>query len=234
MLLSVDNLHVFYGQSHILQGVTLSVDEGEMVCVLGRNGVGKTTLLRGLMRLTPPRSGTVSFDGTDLARLAPHQIANQGIAYVPQGRHIFPDLTVEENLQLGAVTKPGDNKEPDTSVVFQVFPVLKERLRQRGGTLSGGEQQMLALARGLVAEPRLMLLDEPSEGLAPGLLQDMVVALRDINRTLGLSVLLVEQNLDVAFELAHRGYIMEKGRMVLEGAVETLRDDELIRQHLAL
>ena len=231
-ILLVEDLHVLYGQSHILQGVTVSVAEGEIVCVLGRNGVGKTTLLRGLMRLTPPRSGRVSFLAKDISRLKPHQIARLGVSYVPQGRQIFPDLTVKENLELGTVGRP--SRSDETEMVFEIWPILKERLLQRGGTLSGGEQQMLAVARGLVAKPRLMLLDEPSEGLQPSLVPELVSTLRDVNESLGISILLVEQNLDMAFALASRGYIMEKGRMVVEGSVEDLGDDSIIRRHLAL
>lgn len=232
MILSVEELHVFYGDSHILHGVTLSVGEREIVCVLGRNGVGKTTLLRGLMRLTSPRSGKVTFMDADISKLEPYQIAQLGISYVPQGREIFPDLTVRENLELGTITKA--NKGHVSEIVFDLFPVLKDRLRQKGGTLSGGEQQMLAVARGLVAEPRLMLLDEPSEGLQPSLLQGLVPTLKNINKELGVAILLVEQNLDVVFALADRGYIMEKGQIVSEGGTEELCDDALIRRHLAI
>jgi len=231
-ILLVEDLHVLYGPSRILQGVTISVGVGEVVCVLGRNGVGKTTLLRGLMRLTPPRSGRVDFMDQDISKMKPYQIARLGIGYVPQGRQIFPELTVSENLTLGAVGRPGRN--PDTGLIFERFPILKERLSQKGGTLSGGEQQMLAVARGLIGEPRLMLLDEPSEGLQPSLVPELMSTLKEVNETLGISILLVEQNLDLAFGLASRGYIMEKGRMVVEGGVDELGQEEIIRRHLAV
>ncbi len=231
-LLSVDNLQVYYGDSHILHGITLSVGEQERVCVLGRNGVGKTTLLRGLMGLTPPREGTVIFAQEDITSLNPWEIARRGISYVPQGRRVFPRLSVEENLQLGSTASNGVMHNLDR--VFYLFPVLKDRRRQQGGTLSGGEQQMLAIARGLIAGPRLMLLDEPSEGLQPSLLQDLTEALEGITDELGISVLLVEQNLDLAFSVAQRGYVMEKGQMVAEGAVDVLCDDTVVCEYLTL
>lgn len=232
MMLSIERLNVFYGDSHILHDVTLVVDQREIVCVLGRNGVGKTTLLRGLMRLTPPRSGKVTFIDVEISKLEPYQIAQLGISYVPQGRQIFPDLTVKENLELGAITRPKNRCFSES--IFDVFPVLKDRLRQKGGTLSGGEQQMLAIARGLVAEPRLVLLDEPSEGLQPSLLWSLGAALKNVNKELGVAILMVEQNLDVAFALADRGYIMEKGQIVSEGGIEELQDEALIHRHLAI
>lgn len=229
-VLSVDELHVYYGQSHILHGVNLTVAERELVCVLGRNGVGKTTLLRGLMRLTPPRRGDVRFMGEDIVHLKPSGIARRGISYVPQGRRIFPRLTVEENLHLGTVASDGVMHNGEQ--VFALFPVLKDRLGQQGGTLSGGEQQMLAIARGLVSNPRLMLLDEPSEGLQPSILQDLIRALKSVTKDLGISVLLVEQNLDLAFNVAERGYVMEKGQMVAEGGVDVLCDDAVVCEYL--
>jgi ABC-type branched-subunit amino acid transport system ATPase component len=164
--------------------------------------------------------------------MKPYQIARLGIGYVPQGRQIFPELTVSENLTLGTVGRR--NRNPDTDLIFARFPILKERLAQKGGTLSGGEQQMLAVARGLIGEPRLMLLDEPSEGLQPSLVPELIGTLQDVNRSLGISILLVEQNLDLAFSLASRGYIMEKGQMVAEGTVGELGQEAIIRRHLTV
>lgn len=232
MMLSVENLNVYYGESHILQGVDLTVSEGEIVCVIGRNGMGKTTLMRGIMQLTPPKSGKIEFLGEDLTRLQPYDVALSGIAYVPQGRQIFPDLTVAENLRLGALSTGGKAELPP--MVFNIFPVLKERLQQKGGTLSGGEQQMLAIARALVAKPKLVLLDEPSEGLQPSLMKALVKIVNDINRDLGVSFLVVEQRLDIAFGMASRGYVMEKGQMVQAGTISQLSKESVIKKYLAV
>jgi urea transport system ATP-binding protein len=232
MMLSIEDLNVYYGESHILQGVNLNVDEGEIVCVIGRNGMGKTTLMRGIMQLTPPRSGRIDLHGKDLMHLQPYEVALSGIAYVPQGRQIFPDLTVAENLKVGALVTGAKTETPQ--MIFDIFPVLKERLKQKGGTLSGGEQQMLAVARALVANPKLVLLDEPSEGLQPSLMKALVKIVRDVNKQLGVSFLVVEQRLDIAFGMASRGYVMEKGQMVQSGAAAELSDESIIKKYLAV
>ena len=218
-MLTVTNLHAHYGKSHVLQGVNLTVSSGEAVAVLGRNGVGKTTTLKSIMGLLPPTGGSVQFDGIALEKLPPFKVPAQKIGYVPQGRHIFPTLTVSENLCLGLSKDPPDAElEP----IFAQFPRLKERLKQLGGTLSGGEQQMLAIARCLVLKPKLLLLDEPTEGIMPKLVVDLRHEIRRINQA-GVSILLVEQNVPTALAVASRVYFMEKGRICHEARSEHLK-----------
>ena len=220
-LLDVDDVHLRYGPSPIVQGVSLSVDAGEVVALLGRNGVGKTTLARGLVGLTPIAQGHVRVDGQDVSGMSAHRISRHGVRIVPQGRGIFPRLTVEENLRIGAFL----SLEPDPRVrelLHELFPILQERRSQRAGTLSGGEQQMLAIARALVSAPRLLILDEPTEGVAPVLIDRIEDALRLLFAEMRLGVLLIEQNLDFAFALASRGYVMEKGQIVLAAPVREL------------
>jgi branched-chain amino acid transport system ATP-binding protein len=224
-MLDVEAVHTYYGESHILHGVSLAVRRGEAVALLGRNGVGKTTLIRSIVGFTPPRAGAVRLDGAPIHALPPHRIARRGIGLVPQGRRIFAPLSVVENLQLGARRAGGWTAER----VYEVFPRLRERRLQGGGTLSGGEQQMLAVARALMTNPRLLLLDEPSEGLAP-----MIV--REIGRVLvrlkseGLSILLVEQNVPLALRVADRVYVMSKGQIVYQGAPAELEADEDVKR----
>ena len=218
-MLTVANLHAHYGKSHVLQGVNLTVGDGEAVAVLGRNGVGKTTTLKAIMGLLPPSGGSVQLDGVALDKLPPFKIPARKIGYVPQGRHIFPKLTVYENLCLGLAKDPADEEiEP----IFAQFPRLKERLKQLGGTLSGGEQQMLAIARCLVLNPRLLILDEPTEGIMPKLVADIRHEIRRINQA-GVSILLVEQNVPTALAVAHRVYFMEKGRICHEARSDHLK-----------
>ncbi len=218
-MLSVTNLHAHYGKSHVLQGVTLTVKDGEAVAVLGRNGVGKTTTLKAIMGLLPPTGGTVQFNGVVLNELPAFKVASQRIGYVPQGRHIFPKLTVYENICLGLSKDPADSElEP----IFAQFPQLKERLKQLGDTLSGGEQQMLAIARCLVLKPRLLILDEPTEGIMPKLVTDLRNELKRINQS-GVSILLVEQNVQTALAVANRICFMEKGRICHEATSERLK-----------
>ena len=231
VLLSIQNLHAFYGEAHILQGVSLSVHAGEVVTLIGRNGAGKTTTLRSIMGIVAPRTGHITFDGFELAGLPTHTIAQRGIAYVPEERRILPNLSVEENLRLGRLGAKGA-KGDGGAVMEEVlghFPRLRERLVQKGKSLSGGEQQMLAIARGLVASPKLMLVDEPTEGLSPLIVESLTEILREINRR-GTTILLVEQILEVALVLSHRLYVMDQGRIQFEGTPEALRADPAIQQ----
>ncbi len=232
-MLHVEQLDTAYGQTQILRGVSFEVGPREIVAILGRNGAGKTTLLRSIMGLTPARSGRVDFKAGDITGLPTYEIAALGIGYVPQGKHIFPRLTVAENLRLGARLQRSAEKVVRSEVVAH-FPVLGERLAQRGGTLSGGEQQMLAIARGLVGDPALLILDEPSEGLQPSLVEAIRAIIARVCREQGVAVLLVEQNLDFARALADRYYVMENGAIVLSGDTRELADEEVIRQYLAV
>jgi branched-chain amino acid transport system ATP-binding protein len=228
--LDVRSIHTYYGESHVLHGVSLTVAPGEAVALLGRNGVGKTTLIRSIVGFTPPRTGSVLLQGAEIHRWPAHRIARQGIGLVPQGRRIFSPLSVEENLLLGTRREDRGRRER----VYEIFPRLRERARQGGGTLSGGEQQMLAVARALMTGPRLLLLDEPSEGLAP-------LIVREIGRVLvrlkgeGLSILLVEQNVPLALRVADRVYVMSKGQIVYHGtAAELDADEEIKRRFLGI
>ncbi len=223
-MLELSHVHVYYGESHILHGASLAVGTGEVVGLLGRNGAGKTTTIRAIMGFTPPRTGSIRYLGRELRGLPPHQIARAGIALVPQGRRIFPELTVQENLLI-ALRKDGPDGW-DLEKVWQTFPRLRERWRQQGGSLSGGEQQMLAIARALVANPRLVLMDEPSEGLAPAIVQEIGQIIQRLKQQ-GLSILLVEQNLPLAMRLTDRVYVMNKGQIVFQGHPQELwaRDD---------
>jgi branched-chain amino acid transport system ATP-binding protein len=223
-LLAVDDVHLGYGPSPIVQGVSITVEEGEVVALLGRNGVGKTTLARGLVGLTPISRGHVRVAGADITRLAAHRVAGHGVRIVPQGRGIFPRLSVEENLRIGAFLSQNQRQDPRVrDLLHELFPVLGDRRRQRAGTLSGGEQQMLAIARALLSAPKLLILDEPTEGVAPVIIDRIEDALRLLFAELRLGVLLIEQNLDFAFALAERGYVMEKGQIVLAAPVAELR-----------
>ena len=231
MLLQVNSLSVFYDKSCICKGVSLNVDRGESVCLLGRNGVGKTTLLKCIMRLLPNGEGDLAFDGQNLGKLKPHEVARRGIGYVPQGRIIFPNLSVSENLRLAMSARRKKGKSVP-EIVFHYFPRLKERLKQKGGTLSGGEQQMLAIGRALAADPLLVLLDEPSEGLSAAATGELIGALKKLVAETEMAVLMVEQNLEMAMEMSTRGYVMEKGCIVAEGSTSELENDEIVRSHL--
>jgi urea transport system ATP-binding protein len=220
-LLAVDDVHLRYGPSPVVQGVSLAVDTGEVVALLGRNGVGKTTLARGLVGLIPVAQGRVHINGADVTGLPAHRVARHGIRIVPQGRGIFPRLSVDENLRVGSFLSPvADSRVRE--LIHDLFPILWERRQQRAGTLSGGEQQMLAIARALVSAPKLLVLDEPTEGVAPVLIDRIEDALRLLFAEMGIGVLLIEQNLDFAFALAQRGYVMEKGQIVLDLPVNEL------------
>jgi branched-chain amino acid transport system ATP-binding protein len=229
-LLGLDDIHSYYGEAHILQGVSLTVREGEVVTLIGRNGAGKTTTLRSIMGLVPPRRGTIRLGDEDVTRLPTHQIVRRGIAWVPEERRVLPNLTVLENLRLGTLA-PGLAAGGAGSLdeIFRYFPRLRERVGHRGRQLSGGEQQMLAIARALVARPRLMLVDEPTEGLAPILVQSLTEILAAINRA-GTTILLVEQTLEVALALAHRVYVMDQGQIQFQGTPDELKRDPTIQQ----
>jgi branched-chain amino acid transport system ATP-binding protein len=227
-LLTVEDVHTYYGEAHILQGVSLRLEDGEAVTLIGRNGAGKTTTLRSIMGIARPSRGRVALRGTDIARLPTHEIARQGIAWIPEERRILPNLTVLENLRLGMLGR-ADSADGVLDEVFDYFPRLRERIGQRGRFLSGGEQQMLAIARGLVARPSVMLVDEPTEGLAPLIVQNLTEILARINQR-GTALLLVEQTLEVAMTLSHRLYVMDQGRIQFEGTPAELRKDPTIQQ----
>jgi branched-chain amino acid transport system ATP-binding protein len=228
-LLTVDDIHTYYGEAHILQGVSLTVGEGEVVTMIGRNGAGKTTTLLSIMGIARARRGAVRLGGADITQLATHEIVRRGIGWVPEERRVLPNLTVLENLRLGMMASDSAGSEQRLEEALAYFPRLRERIAQRGRFLSGGEQQMLAIARGLVARPKIMLVDEPTEGLAPLLVQSLTEILREINKR-GTTILLVEQTLEVAMALSHRLYVMDQGRIQFEGTPDALRQDPTIQQ----
>ncbi len=230
-LLVLEDVHTYYGEAHVLQGVSLTVGVGEVVSLIGRNGAGKTTTLLSIMGIARAARGRIHLRGEDLTRLDTHQIVRRGIAWIPEERRVLPNLTVRENLRLAVLGAGGSRDEatPRMAEVFRFFPRLEERIAHRGRFLSGGEQQMLAIARGLVAKPALMLVDEPTEGLAPILVQNLTDILSAINRG-GTTVLLVEQTLEVALALSRRLYVMDQGRIQFEGTPDELRKDPTIQQ----
>ncbi|MGJ5202877.1 ABC transporter ATP-binding protein [Bradyrhizobium sp. HKCCYLR20261] len=232
-MLSLKALHVHLGSAHILHGIDLDVRPSEIVCLLGRNGVGKSTTLRAIMGLAAPSQGELSFEGRSIAGLPPHQICARGIAWVPEDRRVFASLTVAENIRVAAEVAGRRDARARIEAAIAPFPDLRGKWQQRAGTLSGGQQQMLAIARALAAQPRLLLLDEPSEGLAPA----MVAAIRDgivQMRRLGMSVLLVEQNLQLALDLGDVFYVLSRGTVVFQGGAQELRQSEVIAQHLGI
>jgi len=230
-LLELEKVETFYGSIQALKGVSLSIAEGEIITLIGANGAGKTTTLMTVCGIVPPRSGRIRFRGSTIERAEPHEIVGRGISQVPEGRRIFPLLTVGENLNMGAFLRR-DRLEiaRDREQVFSLFPILKERRHQPGGTLSGGEQQMLAIARALMARPSLLLLDEPSLGLAPLIAQLIFRIIRQINEERRTTILLVEQNANMALRIAHRGYVMENGRITMEGNAADLLDNEEVKR----
>ena len=229
-LLEIDRLHVKYGNVEALHGISLSVHQGEIVTILGANGAGKSTTLRAISGLLKPSGGEVRFDGRPAHSIAAHERVRLGIAQAPEGRRIFGTLTVRENLVLGAFTRSAPAEIAETTEwIYRLFPILKDRRDQLAGTLSGGEQQMLAIGRALMAKPRVLLLDEPSLGLAPLLVKAIFQTIREINQTTGVTVVLVEQNARAALKLAHRGYVMEVGRIVLEGHAQELMEDPSVQ-----
>ena len=231
-MLQVSGIHTYYGESHILHGVSLNVKEGEMSVLLGRNGMGKTTTIHSIIGFTPARKGSILFKGQEMQGKTSFQIANSGIGLIPQGKRIFSNLTVKENLTTTA--KNYKNGRWSLDKIYSLFPRLKEREKSMGGNLSGGEQQMLSFGRALMTEPDLLLLDEPSEGLSPAMVQEVMSIIKTLKAE-GLSMLMVEQNLAMALELANQVYILNKGQVVFEGTPEKLRaDTEIKNKHLAL
>jgi branched-chain amino acid transport system ATP-binding protein len=228
-LLALDGIHTYYGEAHVLQGISLTLEEGEVVTLIGRNGAGKTTTLRSIMGINPARRGHVHFAGADITRLPTHTIAHRGIAWVPEERRVLPNLSVVENLRLGMLGGGVRDGAALVDEVFDYFPRLRERAGQKGRLLSGGEQQMLAIARALVARPRLMLVDEPTEGLAPLLVQSLTAILQQIHRR-GTTILLVEQTLDVALALSDRVYVLDQGQVQFSGTPAALRAEPAIQQ----
>jgi branched-chain amino acid transport system ATP-binding protein len=228
-LLEVAGIRTRYGAIEALKGVSLTVDTGEVVTLIGANGAGKSTTLRSISGLTPAAAGTVTFDGEDITRVPADEIVTRGIALSPEGRRCFPRMTVRENLELGAYRRRGPGIAQDLERVFALFPRLKERAGQKAGTMSGGEQQMLAIGRAMMASPRLLLLDEPSLGIAPILVQRIYETIAEIHR-MGVAILLVEQNANRALEAAGRGYVLETGRVVLADATAALRQDPRVQE----
>jgi branched-chain amino acid transport system ATP-binding protein len=229
-MLELHDVHVRYGSIRSLQGISLRVAQGELVALIGSNGAGKTTTLRTISGLLRPSSGTITFEGTDIARASTDRIVELGISQCPEGRRIFGSLSVRENLVLGAVSRSDRAEiESDFEMVFELFPLLKERVRQAGGTLSGGEQQMLAIGRALMSRPRLLLLDEPSLGLAPLMVERIFETIAELKRQ-GRTILLVEQNVHHALDIADRAYVMETGRMTLDGPADVLRRDPQVER----
>ena len=229
-LLEIEDMHSYYGHIHALQGISLTVEEGEVVTLIGSNGAGKTTTLRSIHGILPPRRGRIIFDGEEIQGTPAHELIGKGIAQSPEGRKIFRRMTVLENLEMGAYHRSDSSEvRQDMERVFDLFPRLKERTKQEAGTMSGGEQQMLAIGRALMSRPRLLLLDEPSMGLAPVLVERIFKTVREINQQ-GTTILLVEQNANVALEIATRGYVLETGEIVTSASAEELREDPTVRE----
>jgi urea transport system ATP-binding protein len=232
-MLQVRQLNQYYGSSHTLRGVSLSLEKGECLALLGRNGVGKTTLLKCLMGVLPAASGDVSLQGVDISRLKPHERAALGIAYVPQGREIFARLTVKENLMMGMATKPASKASTIRDEVYELFPVLKDMLHRRGGDLSGGQQQQLAIARALLADPRLLILDEPTEGIQPSIIKDIGRVIRLLRERGNIAILLCEQYFDFAHELADKFVVLSRGEVVAAGTQDQMAHEN-VKRHLAV
>ena len=232
MLLEVNNINVYYGAIHAIKGISFSVDEGEIVTLIGANGAGKSTTLHTVSGLLRSKTGDITFDGKPIGHMAPHLIVKEGLAHVPEGRRIFQQMTVEENLEMGAFTQPNSTVEPGLEQVYEQFPRLKERRFQIAGTLSGGEQQMLAMGRALMSKPKLLMLDEPSMGLAPILVEQIFEIILQLHNA-GTTILLVEQNAQMALSVADRAYVLETGRITLSGTgSELARSDEVKKAYL--
>ena len=230
-MLEVKNIQTYYGNIQAIKGISLEISEGEIITLIGANGAGKTTTLMSISGIVPPKSGDILFMGEPLQELSPNQIVSLGISQVPEGRRIFPYLTVMENLDMGAFLRNDtDEIQKDLEYIFDLFPILAERRQQSGGTLSGGEQQMLAVARALMARPRLLLLDEPSLGLAPLIVKQIFTIIRKINKENNTTIFLVEQNANLALQVAHRGYVMENGRITLSDTSQNLLANEDVKK----
>ena len=229
-MLKVEDLHVYYDAIHAIKGVTFEVGEGEIVTLIGANGAGKTTTLHAISGLLRPKSGSITFMGQNLLTTKPHMIVRSGLAQVPEGRRVFSELTVQENLEMGAyIRKDKAGIDADYDMVFERLPRLKERRKQLAGTLSGGEQQMLAIGRALMAKPKMMLLDEPSMGLSPILVQEIFSIIKEVNDT-GVTILLVEQNAKMALNIANRAYVLETGSIVMSGDASVLANDDKVKK----
>ena len=228
-MLNVNDINVYYGAIHAIKGVSFQVNDGEVVTLIGANGAGKSTTLNTVCGLLHSRTGSVEFLGQDLAGIPAHKLVERGLAHVPEGRRIFQHMTVEENLEMGAYTQPRSSVDPNLERVFEQFPRLKERRRQVAGTLSGGEQQMLAMGRGLMSSPRLLMLDEPSMGLAPILVEQIFEIIKQLHQA-GTTILLVEQNARMALSVADRGYVLETGKIVATGTGDELLHDEAVKR----
>jgi len=230
-MLKVSNLNVSYGGPLVLKDVSIEVDKGEIVTIIGPNGAGKTTLFRTISGLLKPISGSITFEGIELTKLKPYEIARLKIAHVPEGRKLFTSMTVLENLQMGAYDADARKEiEESLKIVFSIFPRLKERIKQKAGTLSGGERQMLAIARGLMSKPKLLMLDEPSLGLAPRLVEDVFQKVVEIHNSYGISILFVEQRVIESLQIADRGYVIEEGKVILNGNANNLLGNQYVKQ----
>jgi branched-chain amino acid transport system ATP-binding protein len=223
-LLEVEDIHTYYGNIEALKGVSLTVEEGECVTLIGSNGAGKSTTLRSISGLTPPRRGSIRFRGEEISKMPPQDIVSSGICLSPEGRHVFPRMTVRENLDLGAYLRRDNEIEDDVKVVYELFPRLEERQKQKAGTMSGGEQQMLAIGRAMMARPQLLLLDEPSMGIAPVLVDRIYETIEEINKR-GTTILLVEQNANYALSVSQRGYVLETGTVAVTDSSDSLRSN---------
>lgn len=229
-MLELNDIRTFYGPIEALKGITLKINQGEIVCLIGNNGAGKSTTLMAISGILKPKAGTISFIGSDISDMPPHSIVEMGISHVPEGRRIFPKLTVKENLEIGAYSRHRDHRLKARMIkAYDLFPVLKEREKQLGGTLSGGEQQMLAISRALMSDPKLLLLDEPSLGLAPIIVSRIFKAIQEINKE-GVTILLVEQNAHAALNLSSRGYVLENGRIRMHGQGKDLLNSEEVKK----
>jgi len=229
-LLNIENVHSYYGHIHALQGISIDVNEGEIVTLIGANGAGKSTTLRTISGLIHPRRGKITLKGQDISHMDPHQIVKAGVGHVPEGRGIFPKLTVKENLEIGAFVIDDEAEvQRRMDYAFELFPRMKDRMDQKGGTLSGGEQQMLATARGLMLSPHILMLDEPSMGLSPVLVELIFNTIQQMNRK-GTTILLVEQNALMALSVAHRGYVLQTGHIVLSDTAENLKKNEMVKK----
>ena len=228
-LLKVDDINVYYGAIHAIKGISFEVNEGEIVTLIGANGAGKSTTLKTISGILHSRGGDILFDGNDISHIPPHKLISMGIAHVPEGRRIFQQLTVKENLEMGAYTRPNSEVKDSLENVYNRFPRLRERQKQVAGTLSGGEQQMLAMGRALMSRPKLMMLDEPSMGLSPLLVQQIFDIIKEMNKA-GTTILLVEQNAKMALSIADRAYVLETGKIVMEGDAKSLLSDASVKK----